>query len=513
VTQRKINVFALLIFLIAAINVVSHLVFSANLEYNRDELLYFSLGSHPAFGYATVPPLIGWIAMIMQKIFGHSLFAVRLFPALLSGVMVYLVSATVKELGGSWYARILAATGLVISIFGLRTYILFQPVHIDLFFWSLFFYLVIRYVNTMSDRYLVLIGITAGFALLNKYLIGLLFLLFLLIVPFTRHRHILSNRKFWYGMLFALVIFLPNIIWQLINGLPVIHHMSELERTQLVHVDKSGFLLMQVMSPGMASFLTIGGLIFLCTDKSMSKFRFIGIVTIAVVLVLMFLKGKSYYTQGIYPVLIAAGAVSWERLLKKKWAVVMMTVLLFVLTIPMIPIGIPVFSKPKLVEYFKVLTTEYGMGGICSFEDTSIHSLPQDYADMVGWRELAAVVGKAWKMIPDKKSAAIYCENYGQAGAVTIIGKEYGLPDALCFSESFRYWLPDHFDPDLRTLVYINDEPGDDIKKFFQKITKVGGITDPDSREFGTSVYLCEDPVASFNKFWIERVKSIRAGN
>ena len=133
------------------LNAVIHLYFSNNLEFHRDELLYFSLGQHPAFGYATVPPLTGWIAWLMQNIFGYSLFAVRIFPALMSGLMVFLVSAMAKELGGSGYSRILAAVGIILSIIGLRTFLLFEPVHIDLIFWTLLFYLIVKYINTSSD--------------------------------------------------------------------------------------------------------------------------------------------------------------------------------------------------------------------------------------------------------------------------------------------------------------------------------------------------------------------------
>lgn len=183
----------IVIFLLAVINVALHLYVSDNLEYHRDELLYFSLGLHPAAGYATVPPMIGWIAGIMQSIFGNSVFAVRLFPALMSGVMVYLVAAIARELGGSGYARILAATGFLVSIIGLRSFLFFMPVHIDIFFWTLIFYLIVRYINTSSDKYLLLLGITSGAAMLNKYLPGLLILILLLIVPFTRYRTIFTR--------------------------------------------------------------------------------------------------------------------------------------------------------------------------------------------------------------------------------------------------------------------------------------------------------------------------------
>lgn len=112
-------------------NVIIHLLVVDNLEYHRDELLYFSLGLHPDFGYATVPPMIGWIAALMQSIFGYSIFAVRFFPAFLGGVLVWLSARITRALGGSSYAQILTAIALMATPFSLRTFHLFQPISID----------------------------------------------------------------------------------------------------------------------------------------------------------------------------------------------------------------------------------------------------------------------------------------------------------------------------------------------------------------------------------------------
>jgi len=505
--RPKINYVNFIIGFLALVNIAVHLYFSRNLEFHRDELLYFSLGRHPAAGYATVPPMIGWIAFMMQNLFGYSIFAVRFFPALMGGLMVFLVSAIATELGGSSYSRGLAAAGIILAIFGLRTFLLFQPVHIELMFWTLLFYLIIKYINTFSDTYLIMIGLTAGVALLNKYLIGILLVVFLIIVPFTQYRSILRNKKFWYGILAGLLAFLPNLIWQIVNGLPVISHLSELERTQLANVDRSAFLIEQVIMPGVVSILTIAGLIYLFINKKAWKYRFLGLVVISVIITLMLLKGKSYYTLGIFPFLIAAGAVSWENMLRKTWSRLLLLLLLILLALPALPIGIPVFGKEKLISYFRNIGIRYGMDFICRFEDNTIHSLPQDYADMLGWEELAGITFEAWQMIPDKSAAFIYCENYGQAGAITIAGKKYGLPEAISFHESFRYWIPARFDPEITALVYINDEMGEDVRQVFRKIIKIGSISDPDAREVGTTVWLCQDPAGSFNEFWEERVK------
>jgi hypothetical protein len=493
--------------LLALISIVIHLVFRNNLEYHRDELLYFSLGMHPAAGYATVPPLIGWIAWLMQNIFGYSLFAVRVFPAFISGAVIILCAEVAKELGGSRYASFLSGIGLLISIFFMRTYTLFMPVFVEIFLWTLSLYLIIKYINTKNDKFLIAFGIVAGVALLNKYLAGMLFIGLLIIIPFTEHRDVFRKKMFWAGIGAGFLIFLPNLAWQAVKGFPVFRHMNELYATQLVHMDSPLFLSEQLLMPFAGTILTVAGLIFLFTGKKMRKYRFLAFLAVFIIAGLMFLRGKSYYTLGIFPLLIAAGAVSYDYWLSRKWIRIVFPVFLIMLTIPLIPMGLPVFNTDGLIKYFNTLGRKYGIDSGRRFEDGSIHTLPQDYADMLGWEELTSLADKAYQMIGDKPAAFIYAENYGQAGAITVIGKKYGLPHAVSFSESFRYWIPMQFNPDIKSMVYINDEPGEDVKAVFRKITLVGRISNPDAREYGTGVFLCEEPVGSFNEFWKERLR------
>jgi len=498
------------VIIIALFNIAFHLAVAGNLEYHRDELLYFSLGMHPAAGYATVPPLIGLVAWFVQNIFGYSIYAVRIIPAITSGIMIIIVARIARELGGSRYSELLAAIGFTISGFGLRTYGLYMPVFFDILFWSLCILWLIRYINTEDDKYLLLFGITAGFALLNKYLIGIMFAGLLIIIPFTVYRSLFRKRMFWVGILAAFIIFLPNLLWQINRGLPVFNHMSELNRTQLVHVDRVTFLKEQIMNPAWASVLTVEGIIFLLIGKRAPKFRFLGFLVLFVILSLLILRGKSYYTQGVWPFLIAAGAASFDLRLKTKFLKYLIPIMIVLLTVPLIPIAIPVYKSEGLVKYFSTIEKKYGLVIGRTFEDNSVHSLPQDYADMLGWEQLTRIADSAWGMIDDKKAAFIYCENYGQAGAITVIGEKYGLPEAVCFSESFRYWYPKQFEPDITSIVYINDkEPGADVKFLFRKVTKIGSITNRDAREYGTSVYLGQEPIDSFNKFWKIRTKDL----
>jgi len=300
---------------------------------------------------------------------------------------------------------------------------------------------------------------------------------------------------------------LPNLIWQLYKGLPVIHHMSELYDTQLVHMDMPLFLTEQLIMPFAGSVFTIAGLIFVLGSVKMKKFSFLGFLSLFVILSLMLLKGKSYYTLGVFPLMIACGAIAYEQWFRRIWIRILFPLVLLLITIPVVPIGIPVFRAAGLISYFMGQEEMLGIDLGRRFEDGTIHSLPQDYADMLGWEELTSITNKAYNMVKDKKACFIYCENYGQAGAITVIGKKYGLPEAISFNESFQYWYPESFNPDIKSIVYINDEPGDDIKALFSKITVVGSISNPDAREFGTTVYLCEEPVSSFNQFWQRRIK------
>ena len=492
-----------LVWVLAIVNVLVHLAFFNHLEFHRDELLYFSMGQHLAVGYATVPPLIGWVSAVAQSIFGFSVFAARLLPALLSGVMIFLIAGITRELRGSVYAILLASVAFMFAPVGMRPFFLFQPVGFDILFWTLLWYLILKYINTGQDRILWFLGCAAAFGLLNKYLIGLLLGALVITLFFSRYRQIFTKRAFYAGTGIAILIIMPNLAWQVLSDFPALDHLSELSRSQLVHVDRGIFLAEQLLMPFAASVLTLPGLVFLIKDKKMKPFRFLPFAVIIVVGVLLLLRGKSYYTAGIFPLLISAGAVFWERILHKTWTKFALVSMIPVVTLPVIPMGLPVFGVDGLIRYFQRLE-KLGIDVGRRFEDGSIHSLPQDYADMIGWEELTQIVKKAYEEVRDKETCLIYGENYGQAGAVTVIGEKYGLPDAVSFHDSFRFWVPDKFNPDINTLIYINDELGSDVESLFSNIRLVGQINDIHAREFGTKVYLCSNPFRSFNTFWKE---------
>ena len=488
-----------LIYLLAIINVAIHILVYNNLEYHRDELLYFSQGLHPDFGYATVPPLISWMATTMQLFFGFSLFSVKIFPAVLSGFLVLLTANIAKEFGGKSYAQLLSALAIIVLPVAMRAFHLFQPVPLDMFFWTLITWLVLRYANTRHDKYLIAIGVVFGIAMLNKYLVALWLLALLLGISFSEYRIVFTKKSFYIALAVGILVFLPNLLWQINKGFPVIDHMHNLNQQQLVYVNRGDFLKDQLLMPFATTLLAIPGLFHILKNN---RYRFLAIAVIITVITLFILRGKSYYTMGIFPLLIASGAIVYENLLKNKFLRIVLPVFMILITLPLLPLGIPIYKQQGLVAFFKRLEDNYGLTIGRSFEDGVMHSLPQDYADELGWEELTQITAKAWEKIPDKSKAVIYAENYGQAGAIAVIGKKYGLPEPLSFHESFIYWVPRELYPEIEYFIYINNELGEDIQNAFCNIQEIGHISNPHAREYGTTVYLCTQPKTDLNKLW-----------
>jgi len=500
-----------LVGLIALANVALHLFFYNTLEFHRDELLYFSLGRHLSAGYASVPPFTGLMAFIMINTIGSTLFAARFLPAIFSGFLVVIAVLMAREMKGNRFAMILTAVGVVILPVNLRAFFLFQPVFLDIFFWSLVFYLVILWINTKKEIFLILLGIATGLGIMNKYLIILQILCIACVFLLSKNRQIFKTRSLYIGILLALLIILPNIIWQIMNHFPVITHMQALNDSQLVNVNRMSFLIEQLLLGFMASVIILPGIFYTLFNKSMNAWRHLVIASLMVVLILVLLRGKSYYTAGLLPFMVATGAVFWGKVTRSSWLKMCLIVIPVLVTIPFIPMGIPVFKAERLASYFKWMKNNVGLDVVLRDEDGFYHELPQDYSDMIGWEELTANVNKAYQQIKDKESCFIFCENYGQAGAVTVLGKKYGLPQPVCFSESFYYWAPKELPVEIRSVIYVNDDLSEDLGDIFLDMQVIGRINNPLARESGTTVYLYQKPGSSFNDFWKKRVGQVKS--
>ncbi|MCB9306851.1 MAG: glycosyltransferase family 39 protein [Lewinellaceae bacterium] len=499
--------------LFAAIKIAIHLATVATFGFHRDEFLYLAQGRHPDWGFWSNPPFTGAMAWCSQQLLGGSLWATRLPSVLAIGALMWLVLRMVAELGGSARAQFLCGLVMLISPAWLRTGTMLQPVPFDIFFWALLSYGLLRWINTRDRRWWWFIGLVAGIAFLNKYTMVFWAAAMLIALLVSKERKMLIARPLWMAVALALLIALPNLLWQWHYHFPVIHHMEDLARYQLQNVQPVNFLLDQLLMNGPGFMWWLAGLLFLLFSVSMRPYRVFAWFYLALMLIFLVLSGKSYYTLGAYPVLFSAGAVCWERLLRHPWQQYLLAGAVVANGLPLVPVGIPLYSGQKAVDYYHWLTCDLGIEGAVRWEDGNLHALPQDFADMLGWDELAGLADRAI----DAAGGApflLYGDNYGQAGAVGHLSKR--LPagaEAVSFSDAYRLWAPDRIDPAIQTLIYINDDeaPGKDVQNLFAEIQLIGRIENPLAREHGTGVWLCRQPRGDFAAFWAERVRQVKA--
>jgi hypothetical protein len=498
---------------IGLINIVLHLLPSINFEYHRDELLYFSLVNHLDFGYATTPPMIGFMAFISKSIFGFSVFSTRFFPALFSGLLVYLTSMISKELNGNFRSQLISAIGVVGTMFLVMIYGVFTPYFFDIFLWTLAIYLLIKFIKTKSGNYLIVLGIIIGFSFLNKYSILFLIVSALVVLPFTKHRYIFSNKFFYWALLLSVLISSPNIIWQIYHHFPVINHMKELNDSQLSNVNRLEFIIEQLILLLPFTFVILPGIIFFLVNKQLKDFRFLLSISAVVLILFLILRGKSFYASGLYPFFIVIGALFIEKVVVNRYIFSIVMILLIVMSVFLIPINLPVFKPQQMVGYFDNFATITGLDLLRKDEDGNFRKLPQINADMLGWNEITEKTNKAWSQVEDKNKCFIFCANYGQAGAISIIGKKFGLPEPISFSDAYRFWLPREFKNNIDEIIYVvgadamNSRNFMDTKDFFKEMIEIGQVDNSLAIEYNTKVYLFKKPKNNFNDFWKGQIK------
>jgi MFS family permease len=501
------------IIVIALATIFLHFLPGSTFEYHRDELLYFSLCNHLDFGYATVPPMTGFMAFIAKSFFGYSLIAVRFFPAILSGLLIYLSSFMVSELNGSFRAQLIASIGVGTSMFLSTIYGVFTPYCFDIFFWTLTIYFLIRFINTNSNYYLLILGATIGLAFLNKYSILFLLISILIVIPFSKHRKVFSNKFFYLGVLICFLIASPNIIWQITNHLPVINHMKELNDSQLANVNRIVFLVEQLILLLPFTLIILPGIVYFLINKQFKEFRLLLSISVVVIFLFFVLRGKSFYTAGLFPFFIVIGAIFIEKVFKNRFIFYTVFMLFVVLSGFMLPLSLPIFKPQKMISYYDNFAKIIGADFLRRDEDGNYRSLPQINADMLGWNEITDKTNKAWLQVKNKNNCFIFCANYGQAGAISIIGKKYGLPEPISFSESFKFWLPLQFKNEISEIVYVVGEDAlnsgnlNDTKSFFQEMIVIDSVQNRMAIEYRTKIYLFKNPKSDFNEFWKGQIK------
>ncbi len=486
--------------------ILQYVLVDGTYELHRDEFLHLDQANHLAAGYVSVPPFTAFVAWLIQLL-GNSYFWVRFFPALFGALTIVVAWLIVDELKGGTYAKVLAATAILLSAM-LRLNILFQPNSFDILCWALVFYLFIRFIHTQQAKWLYWLGLTIGLGFLNKYTILFLVAGLAIALILSPYRKLFAQKQLYFAVGIAILVAMPNLVWQVQHNFPVVSHMQELKQRQLVNVQPSDFLLDQILFFVGAIFLWVAALVAFIVYRPFRAYRFAGITFILVMLLFLSLSAKSYYAIGLYPVLIAFGSVYWEQLFSKGWLKYSRAVWLLIpvaLFIPLVDVVFPVLSPTRIqakAGKFKELN-------LLKWEDGKEHPLPQDFADMLGWRELASIAESAYKLVPDseKSHTLILCDNYGQAGAINYYASET-LPAAVSFNADYIYWFPDL--QQIRHMIVVK-EAGDapiqeSEKAFVGSVTEIGSINNPYSREHGTTVYLLSDVAPEVTSYLYQRL-------
>lgn len=474
-----------LLLLLASKIALQYCIVSPQYDPHRDEFLHLDLGHHLAWGYLSVPPLSAVEALCIQWL-GNGEWAVRLFPAVFGALTILLVWQLVAAVGGRFYAQLLACFAMVFSSY-LRLNMLFQPNSFDVLAWTWIYYCLVRYIQTDKPRWMIWLGVALGLGFLNKYNVMFLVAALLPALLLTPQRRLVATRPFWYGAGVALLIALPNIIWQWQHHFPLVHHMKELNTTQLVNVTASDYLLSQVLFLFGSVYLWIGGLVALFMYPPFRPYRALGWSFLFVTGLYLLAHGKSYYAFGLYPMLLAFGSVyfehlfehGWKRYLRPLWVLVPVGLLAWVFDIIY-----PVASPARLqLQHHRMQRL-----GLLHWEDGQDHLLPQDFADMLGWHQMADLALSAYHKLPDsvKPHTLVICGNYGEAGALNFYnhGK---MPDAIAYNADYAYWFPKM--DTLSAIILLDDEPDELAKRVSGSIVKEGQVTNVYARENGTAVF------------------------
>jgi len=496
----------LLLFVVVKI-VLQYLVVHPVYELQRDEYLHLDQAQHLDWGFHSVPPITSLISWVILQL-GNGIFWVKFFPALFGALTIVVVWKTVESLKGSLFACILAATAILLSVL-VRINILYQPNSLDILCWTLIYFTTIRFIQTEHSKWLYWMALSFAIGFLNKYNIAFCLFGLLLALPLTNQRRLFTNPHLYYAGIIALILISPNLIWQYQNDFPVFSHMKELAETQLVHVKRMNFVKEQF-------FFFIGSLPILITAfisffifPAFKPYRLFFWAFVFTLAIFIFLKAKAYYAIGLYPIFFAFGAIYLSQLLQSGWKFYMRYLLFAIMLFffyAMLKTSLPIFTPEKYVEAAeqKLPFSEH------TWEDGKKYPISQDFADMLGWKELASKVDSIYESLPNKANVFILCDNYGQAGAINYYTKHKELK-ADAFIPDYIKWL--NLDRDIETVIRIKNASNTDFARdhrLFRSVIVLDKINNIFAREKGTQIILLSQPNVDIDSLLR---KELAAGN
>ncbi len=429
---------------IALCLLVLHIITNGQYGYHRDELATLDDAHYLAWGYVAYPPVTPFLGRVALELFGVSLRGARFFPALAQSIVVVLAGLMARELGGKRLAQIVAALAVAIAPVALAAGALLQYVAFDYLWWVLTAYFLVRLLRTEDPRLWLAVGAAIGLGMMTKYTMIFLVAGIVLGLLLTDARRYLKSHWLWVGVAVSLLVFVPNLIWQVQNHLISLDFLQHIHARDVRIGRTAGFLPDQLKVS--ANLLTVplwlAGLWFYFRSPDGKRFRLIGWMFVVPLALFIIAKGRGYYLAPAYPMLLAAGAVleeRWIRSLSTGWARLVRVGTFAAIAIGGVAVAAVVLPiAPMNSAWWRFASNENG-----------------DFREEIGWPELVAEVARVRSSLPAEEQArtAILATNYGEAGAIDLYGAVYGLPKAISGVNS--YWARGYPDPPPQTLIVL----------------------------------------------------------
>ena len=509
------------VYLIAFAYFALHMLTCTRYGYFRDALYYLACAEHLAFGYVDQPPLFPFIAWIARHTFGTSLPALIFWPALAGAARIVLVAAFARELGAKRFgialAAALAATPAVWWVMDHQ----FAMNAFEALLWTGCGFVILRIIHTQNPKLWLAFGVIAGLGLENKYSMAIFAFALLAGLLLTQHRKLLFTPWLLAGGALALLIFLPNLIWNFQHHWPFLELMHNIRVTgKDIAYPPGAYTVQQIlmMNPFSLPFW-FRGLLFYLFSRTANNYRVFGWAFLITFAFFLLSHGKDYYSAPAYPILLAAGAVFAERFLSpsadqqaggqpSKWRAALKPVCFVWLLVGVsivLPLVLPVLSLEAFLRY-QLHSPVRGKPTERSFAGTP---LPQYYADELPWREQVAAIASVYHSLSPEEQAktAIFCDNYGQAAAVDFFDSRYGLPKAISGHQNYFLWGPRDYTGEI---VIVVGQPEDDVRKYFASVEAAATVNVPYAYAYETRpILLCRGLKGNLQTLW-PRVKNWR---
>ncbi len=471
-----------------------------------DELYFLACSEHLAWGFVDMPPLFPAITALIRALFGDSLLAIRLLPALSGAALVMMTGLMARDLGGRRFAQGIAALAVLTA----PLWMLMNSIHtmntLAQIFWTGAAWIVIRIARDDWQRGWLWFGVVCGLGMLNKHTMAFFGVALVVGLVLTPARRALRSRWLWLGGIAAFLIYLPNLIWDVQHHFPHFEMLANIKADgRDVHLNPLAFMAQQVVlfNP-LALPLWLGGLVWFLAGREGRRFRVLGLAWIVLMIEMFVLDGRPYYPAPAYPMLLAGGSVALERWLEaRRWrsAKPIYATLLALSGAVIAPIFVPLLPPETLIRYSQAIHMSQPR-----IETHRMGPLPQLMADRFGWPEMARELARIYHSLPpeDQARAAIFGQNYGQAGAIDHFGPALGLPKAISGHLTYFLWGPRGYTGEVMIVL---DDDRETLEKLFDHVELAGHVDHKYSMPYQHfDVYVCRGPRRPLAEWW-SRVK------